>query len=147
MTCLSWVCMCVSVLWVKLENVCCDTHTSHSMTSSKHKTEEWKYRTRVCFLVVAKKHSCLKPLSEKQYIFKWMYHWFNPESMNKKVFVLFQPCLVEVQTLCFSGKYLAIRWKIHLQCLCLQICHVTTVLCWQYCFIQFFSLKGIRFCK
>lgn len=31
-----------------------------------------------------------------------MYHWFSPEKHEQKVFVLFQLCLVEVQTLCFS---------------------------------------------
>ena len=67
------------------------------------------------------------------------------KSMNKKFCSVPALSCRSADTV-FQWKYLAIRWKkIYLQCLCLQICNVTTVLCWQYCFIQFFYLKGIWF--
>ena len=45
----------------------------------------------------------------------------------------------------FQSKYLAIRWKKFICNACACRCNVTTVLCWQYCFIQFFYLKRIWF--
>lgn len=114
LTCLNWVCMAVtllSVLWVKLEKrllwytyvivwqvvnirlrnestelecVFCLWWPSRSTLASNHCPKSSTFQVG-CITGPAWKH-------------------------EPKSFVLFQPCLVEVQT-CFQWKYLAIRWK------------------------------------